>query len=217
MSTFKKNLPLFPEDLFRESRGRLYHESIAREKGYEVIAGADEAGRGPLAGPVVAAAVILPKDISLPGIKDSKKMTEKAREKAFSIINEKALSIGIGVVSHGFIDEFNILNASLKAMKRAVLSLDPEPDYILVDGIHKIPINIPQNCIKKGDQLSLSISAASVMAKVYRDNIMNSYHYIFPEYGFNKNKGYGTARHMEALNLYGPSLIHRLTFRGVKP
>lgn len=217
LNTSKKNLSLFPEDLIRESFDPLYHESMAREKGYELIAGVDEAGRGPLAGPVVAAAVIIPKDISLPGIKDSKKMTEKAREKAFSVINERAISIGIGVVSHSFIDESNILNASLKAMKRAVLSLEPAPDYILVDGIHKIPIITPQDCIKKGDQRSLSISAASIMAKVYRDNIMNSYHDIFPDYGFNKNKGYGTTRHLNALSQYGPCLIHRLTFRGVKP
>lgn len=217
MNTFKKNLSLFSEDLIRGSSDPLYHESMVREKGYELIAGVDEVGRGPLAGPVVAAAVIIPKDISLQGIKDSKKMTEKAREKAFALINQSALSIGVGVVSHRFIDELNILNASLEAMKQAVLSLEPAPDYILVDGIHKIPLFMPQTCIKKGDQLSLSISAASIIAKVYRDNIMRSYHDIFPEYGFNKNKGYGTSLHIKALNKHGPCLIHRLTFRRVKP
>jgi ribonuclease HII len=216
LNTIQKNLSLFPEDLIQGSFDPLYHESMARRKGYELIAGVDEVGRGPLAGPVVAAAVILPKEISIPGIKDSKKMTIKAREKAFDRINEAAVSIGVGVISHRIIDESNILSASLEAMKQAVLSLEPAPEYILVDGIHKIPLIMPQSCIKKGDQLSLSISAASIIAKVYRDNIMISYHDSYPEYGFNTNKGYGTSLHLEALRQYGPCFIHRLTFRGVK-
>ena len=142
-------------------------------------------------------------------------MSEKAREQAFQLINEEAIAIAIGVVSHRFIDQFNILKASLEAMKQAVLSLAPLPEYLFVDGIHKIPVSIPQRCVKKGDQIVLSISAASVMAKVYRDRIMRSYHEWLPEYGFFTNKGYGTASHLAALEQYGPSPIHRLTFRGV--
>lgn len=180
-----------------------------------MIAGVDEAGRGPLAGPVVAAAVIIPEGVSLAGVKDSKKMTEKARENAYSLIDQKALSVGIGVVSHRYIDESNILKASLEAMKQAVHSLDLTPEYILVDGIYEVPVTLPQKCLKRGDQISLSISAASVMAKVYRDRIMCSYGELFPEYGFHHNKGYGTAHHLVALQKYGPTPIHRLTFRGV--
>ena len=188
---------------------------MARKAGYGLIAGIDEAGRGPLAGPVVAAAVILGEDISLPGIKDSKKMTEKAREKAFPVIAQRAVAASIGVVSYGYIDRNNILKASLEAMKRAVLTLDPAPEYLLVDGVQGIPLSIPQKALKKGDQLSLSISAASVMAKVYRDRIMRSLHGLYPMYGFQQNKGYGTARHLTALREYGPSPVHRLTFRAV--
>lgn len=188
---------------------------MARKAGYGLVAGVDEAGRGPLAGPVVAAAVIMPEGKSLEGVKDSKQMTEKARDRAFSIIHDAAIAVGIGVVSHQFIDKFNILRASLEAMKRAVLSLDASPEYLLIDGIHAIPLPIPQKCLKKGDQLSLSISAASVIAKVYRDRIMRSYDERFPVYGFSTNKGYGTSKHMEALGKHGPTPIHRRTFRGV--
>lgn len=180
-----------------------------------MIAGVDEVGRGPLAGPVVAAAVILEAGSRLPGIRDSKKMTEKAREEAFPVIDSRAVAIGIGVVSNRFIDRFNILKASLEAMKRAVLALDPAPEFLLVDGIHGIPMPVPQKCLKKGDQRSLSISAASVMAKVYRDRIMRAFHMLFPVYGFLRNKGYGTAQHLAALQAYGSSPIHRRTFRGV--
>lgn len=193
----------------------MFYEDMARSEGYGLVAGVDEVGRGPLAGPVVAAAVIIQERITLPGIKDSKKMTEKARDRAFFLINEKALAVGIGVVSHSSIDRINILKASLKAMKQAVLSLAPAPDYILVDGIHNIPVSIPQKCLKKGDQLSQSISAASIIAKVYRDRIMCSFHELFPEYGFLQNKGYGTAHHRSVLRKYGPSPIHRMTFKGV--
>lgn len=209
------NLPLFPKRNISLQGDTLYYESLARKAGYGIIAGVDEAGRGPLAGPVVSAAVILAEDVSLSGVRDSKKMTEKAREKAFSVILEKAVAVSIGVVSHRYIDRFNILKASLEAMRRAVFCLDTTPEFILVDGIHGIPISIPQRCLKKGDQRSLSISAASVIAKVYRDSIMRSLHGRYPLYGFLKNKGYGTASHLTALKEYGPSPIHRLTFRGV--
>jgi len=209
------NLSLSPGSVTLKPVDPLFYESLAEKDGYALIAGVDEVGRGPLAGPVVAAAVIIPKGIILSGVKDSKKMTVKAREKACYVINKYSIAIGIGVVSHRAIDEFNILNASLEAMKRALLSLDPAPEYALIDGIHKIPVIIPQKCIKKGDQLSHSISAASIIAKVYRDRVMCSYHLSYPEYGFNKNKGYGTASHLAALRQYGPCPIHRLTFRGV--
>ena len=188
---------------------------MVRRDGFGLIAGVDEAGRGPLAGPVVAAAVIFPEKVELSGIRDSKAMTENSREKAFSVICEKALAISIGVISHRVIDEINILRASLEAMKRAVSTLDAGPDFILVDGIHKIPVPIPQKCLIKGDQICRSISAASIMAKVYRDRIMYSYHAIFPEYAFFKHKGYATTGHRLALKNHGPSPIHRLTFNGV--
>lgn len=193
----------------------LFFESQARESGFTAIAGVDEAGRGPLAGPVVAGAVILPAGVSLRDVKDSKKMTEKAREKAFSNISCTALAVGIGVVSHQIIDKKNILIASLEAMKRAVLALEPSPDFLLVDGIQGIALPTPQKSLKKGDQLSLSISAASVMAKVYRDRIMRAYDEQFPVYGFAQNKGYGTARHLEAIKRFGPCPVHRRTFKGV--
>jgi len=180
-----------------------------------VIAGVDEAGRGPLAGPVVAAAVIIPPGAVLEGVKDSKQMREDAREGAFSLIHKEALSVGIGVVSHRFIDQCNILKASQEAMKRAVSFLDPRPDFILVDGLHAIPLSIPQKRLKGGDQLSLSISAASVVAKVYRDRIMRAFHRQFPVYGFGNNKGYGTAKHLDAIRRFGPAPIHRRSFKGV--
>ena len=181
-----------------------------------MIAGVDEAGRGPLAGPVVAAAVMIPEGTSVEGVRDSKKMTAKARERAFDEILDAAIYVGIGVVSHGFIDQFNILKAALEAMKRAVLALEPAPDYLLVDGIQRVPVSMPQMPLKKGDQISHSISAASVMAKVYRDRIMRAYHGQFPEYGFFNNKGYGTAQHLRAIKEHGPCPIHRRTFRGVR-
>lgn len=182
-----------------------------------MVAGVDEAGRGPLAGPVVAAAVIMPEGVRLEGIKDSKMMTEKARNRAFSVINNEAFAVSIGVVSSNTIDKINILNASLEAMKLAISYLYPSPDFILVDGIHKIPTIIPQKCIIKGDQLSQTISAASIIAKVYRDRIMDSFHERFPLYGFGENKGYGTAEHRKALSRYGPTRIHRFSFKGVTP
>jgi len=211
----EKNLSLFPEFNTDRPFDPLLYESIAFENGYKIIAGVDEVGRGPLAGPVVAAAVILPKGLNLAGVKDSKKMTEKARIKAFSEINKAAVAIGIGVVPHSYIDEFNILKASLKAMKEAVSHLDTIPDFLLVDGIFEIPVSLPQRCIKKGDERSLSISASSIIAKVYRDSIMCSYHQYYPEYDFHKNKGYGTATHMKELKKHGPCPVHRLSFKGV--
>jgi len=215
--TPKDNLALFPESVVSRDLDTLFYESLVRKAGYRLIAGVDEAGRGPLAGPVVAAAVILPEAVLLEGVRDSKEMTENGREKAFSLIHEKALSVGVGVVSAEEIDRSNILQASLQAMKQAILSLDPQPDFCLVDGIHPVPVPIPYRCLKKGDRRSHSISAASVVAKVYRDRIMCSFHERFPVYGFSENKGYGTAQHLAALREQGACPIHRMTFRRVEP
>jgi ribonuclease HII len=210
-----KNLSLFPAPINPYTKDPFYYEGMARKAGYSLIGGVDEAGRGPLAGPVVAAAVIVPRGIELAGVRDSKKMTSKARDNAFPVIQCQALATGIGVVSSKYIDEFNILNASLEAMKRAVLALDPQPEFLLVDGIQEIPMPLAQRCLKKGDQLSRSISAASVLAKVYRDRIMRSYHDMYPVYGFDRNKGYGTREHLAALIQYGACPIHRFTFKRV--
>ena len=209
------NLPLFPQNPVPRELDVLYYESMLRASGYRLIAGVDEAGRGPLAGPVVAAAVILAQGTLLPGVRDSKQMTENAREDALSLIQEKALAVGVGVVSHRYIDRFDILKASLEAMKRAVLALDPAPDACLVDGIHTIPMSMAQRCIKKGDRLSHSVSAASIVAKVYRDRLMCAYHEQFPQYGFSEHKGYGTRRHLAAIREHGACPIHRRTFKGV--
>jgi ribonuclease HII len=215
--TPEDNLSLFPESVSSQDIDALFYESLVRKAGYRLIAGVDEAGRGPLAGPVVAAAVILPEGVVLEGVRDSKEMTENAREAAFPLIHEKALSVGVGVVSAEEIDKTNILQASLQAMKQAIISLDPRPDFCLVDGIHPVPVPIPYRCLKQGDRRSHSISAASVVAKVYRDRIMCSFHAKFPLYGFSENKGYGTARHLAALRKQGACPIHRMTFRGVEP
>ncbi len=213
--TPEDNLPLFPESDSSHDLDVLFYESLVRKAGYRLIAGVDEAGRGPLAGPVVAAAVILPEGVVLDGVRDSKEMTQGAREKAFPLIHEKALSISVGVVSAEEIDRINILQASLQAMKQAIVSLDQRPEFCLVDGIHPVPVPIPYRCLKKGDRRSHSISAASIVAKVYRDRIMWAFHEKFPVYGFSENKGYGTAQHLAALREQGACPIHRLTFRGV--
>ena len=210
-----ENLPLFTENLISSTLDPYFYEDTLRKVGYCVIAGVDEAGRGPLAGPVVAAAVTIPQGTELAGVQDSKKMSPKARQEAFSVIHRKAWGVGIGVVSHQYIDEFNVLKASLEAMRRAVLALASQPEFLLVDGIHKVPIAVPQQCLKKGDQICRSISAASVVAKVYRDRIMQAYSKMYPVYGFEKNKGYGTKQHLAALRQYGPSPLHRITFKGV--
>jgi len=192
-----------------------FYECQARSAGYSLIAGVDEAGRGPLAGPVVAAAVILREGAELVGVTDSKRMSERAREEAFPRIKGAAIGFSVSVVSSEEIDRINILQACRKAMRQAVAMLDPQPDCILIDGTHPVDLPIQQQCIIRGDQLCLSISAASVLAKVYRDSIMRSYDTLFPQYGFLSNKGYGTEGHREALKRCGPCRIHRLTFRRV--
>lgn len=195
----------------------LRFEQEAWSKGYQMIAGIDEAGRGPLAGPVVAAAVILPKDFSLPGINDSKQLPEKKRDEYFGIIKEKALACAWSEVDNHTIDKINILKASLLAMSLAISRLSQEPDFILVDGNQEIMIDLPQMAVVKGDCLSCSIAAASIVAKVVRDGIMNGFHQKFPEYGFDKHKGYATREHLEKLEKHGHCEIHRTTFRGVLP
>ena len=178
------------------------------------VAGIDEAGRGPLAGPVVAAAVILPKDIFLPFLNDSKKVTEKRRDVLFDEIKQNAIAYGIGIASNTLIDEINILQATYEAMREAINALEKTPDVLLVDAVHIPDINIRQVGIVKGDAKSVNIAAASILAKVTRDRIMVEYDKIYPEYGFASNKGYGTATHIAALKEVGPCAIHRKSFIG---
>jgi ribonuclease HII len=191
-------------------------EVEAARRGYRCVAGVDEAGRGPLAGPVVAAAVILPDGLILPGVDDSKKLTAALRDELFDTISREALAVGVGFGDHDLVDRINILQATLSAMRDAVLSLNTAPDYLLIDGISAVPISIAQRSIKKGDGLSFSIAAASIIAKVTRDRIMLEYDALYPGYGFAAHKGYGAASHMAAIAELGPSPIHRKTFRGVK-
>ncbi len=195
--------------------GFLLPEYSLYKKEYRYIAGIDEVGRGPLAGPVMAAAVVLPPYCELPGIDDSKKLTPLKREKLYVDIFEAALSVGIGRVDQVEIDKINILNASLKAMVIALKNLSCPVEYVLVDGIFPIATDISQMTLKKGDSKSVLIAAASVVAKVTRDKIMEAYHYQYPCYNFARNKGYGTREHLDALKKYGCSPLHRKTFRGV--
>jgi len=191
-------------------------ENAARQKGFHTIAGIDEAGRGPLAGPVVSAAVILPASCNLNGVDDSKRLTPKKRGALFGEIYRSAISVGVGVVGPGRIDEINILQASLLSMAMAVACLSPRPDCLLIDGIFKIDSDFPQTPITKGDSLSVSIAAASIIAKVTRDNMMEQYHSRYPQYGFAKHKGYPTKAHKAAIQEYGCTPIHRRSFKGVR-
>ncbi|MDD5344164.1 MAG: ribonuclease HII, partial [Smithella sp.] len=181
-------------------------------EGYQIIAGIDEAGRGPLAGPVVAAAVILPPGYLNSEIKDSKKLSAGKREELYEIINKEAVAIGMMVVDADIIDRVNILQATLQAMRDAVLELPASPDFLLIDGNQRIPILTPQKPIVKGDSLSISIAAASIIAKVSRDRIMEMYHRQFPQYNFQQNKGYGTKEHLDAIKKFGICKIHRKSF-----
>ena len=187
-------------------------ERRAHQLGYRSIAGIDEVGRGPLAGPVVAAAVILPPDYKNREIKDSKQLSAKKRESLSEIIRQDALSIGLGVVEAAVIDEVNIFQATLVAMKEATLNLSLTPDYLLIDGRNRIFVSIPQEAIVKGDTLSVSVASASIIAKVSRDRIMEIYDRQFPQYNFSKNKGYATAEHREAIKKHGHCKIHRRSF-----
>ncbi len=184
--------------------------------GYRAICGIDEAGRGPLAGPVVAAAVILPQDCSLPGLRDSKKISPRKREHFFEKISQTARSIGVGIVDHEMIDDINILQATYLAMQRGLEALHIPADYLLIDALKLSKVKLPQEGIIHGDDLSLSIAAASVIAKVTRDRLMLAYHERFPQYGFDRHKGYGTREHLQHIKNFGPCPIHRTTFRGVR-
>ena len=187
-------------------------EKLAYQKGYKFIAGVDEAGRGPLAGPVVAAAVIFPPFYSNSEINDSKQVSARKREELYEIINRDALAVGIGTADADTIDRINILRASLQSMREAVLELSLSPDFLLIDGLHKIPLKTPQSPLVKGDTLSVSIAAASIIAKVSRDRIMEMYHRQFPQYNFLRNKGYGTKEHRAAILEFGMCKIHRRSF-----
>lgn len=187
-------------------------EKQACSEGYKFIAGLDEAGRGALAGPVVAAAVILPPNYLNDQINDSKQLSARKRETVYAVIRKEAIAIGIGVADTDVIDGVNILQASLLAMREAVLDLSSPPDFILIDGLNRIPLASPQRTIVKGDALSVSIAAASIVAKISRDRIMEMYHRQFPQYNFLRNKGYGTKEHRLAIREFGFSKLHRKSF-----
>ena len=199
-----------------EERKRIWKlQEYERKYGqYTYICGIDEVGRGPLAGPVVAGAVILPKDCDILYINDSKKLTAVKREELYDEIMEKAVAAGIGMVSPQRIDEINILQATYEAMREAISKLEPAPDILLNDAVTIPEVTIPQVPIIKGDAKSISIGAASIIAKVTRDRLMVEYDQILPEYGFASNKGYGSAEHIEALRRLGPTPIHRNSFIG---
>lgn len=191
-------------------------EKKAFQKGFSRIAGIDEAGRGPLAGPVVSAAVIIPNFLQIPGVSDSKKLSPKQRDYLYEKIYDLAVSVGIGIVDPFEIDRINILQAALLSMAMAVENLDPQPDCLLIDGTFLISSVLPQEAIPKGDALSVSISAASIVAKVTRDRLMERYHHDYPQFGFSKHKGYPTKAHKKAIQRFGCCPIHRRSFKGVK-
>lgn len=187
-------------------------EDACKEEGYRLICGVDEAGRGPLAGPVCAAAVILPEHLEIPGLNDSKKLSDKRRRELFPIIQESALAYGIGFASPEEIDEINILQATFLAMRRAISQLHVTPDLALIDGNRETDFGVPCRTVVKGDSLSANIAAASVLAKVSRDDLMLKAAEAYPGYGFEIHKGYGTKAHYAALEEKGPCAIHRRTF-----
>lgn len=193
-----------------------FFERMYRDRGYRSIAGVDEVGRGPLAGPVVAAAVILPREGIGEELFDSKKISSKKREGLYESILSKALGVGVGTIGQEEIDLFNIFQATLKAMALAVKNLPLPPDFILIDGPQGLQLPVPQKPIRKGDQLSTSIAAASIIAKVTRDRMMMEWHQKYPQYNFAKHKGYGTKEHRGAIQKFGICELHRKTFRGVK-
>ncbi len=187
-------------------------ENDLYEKGYKLIAGVDEAGRGPLCGPVVAAAVILPENYKIEGVNDSKKLSEKKREMLYDKIINEAVAVGVGISDVDVIEEVNILNATKMAMKEAISKLSVKPDFVLIDGNQMIDINIEASTVVSGDAKSESIAAASIIAKVTRDRMLYDYDKVYPEYGFAKHKGYGTKAHIAAIKEYGLTPIHRPSF-----
>ena len=215
-SRYEKETEKLHQERLRIQNLYNYEESF-KKVGRLLVAGLDEVGRGSLAGPVVAAAVILPVDLFIPDIKDSKKLTPKKRIEICPEILKKAIDVGIGIVDSDVIDKINIAQATFLAMRKAIENLKNEPDQLLVDGF-KIPnIAIPQLALIKGEDKSISIAAASIVAKVYRDNLMINYDQEFPHYQFKKNKGYGTKAHFQALRKYHATRIHRKSFAGVLP
>ena len=194
----EKNMWQFEEELFAQ--------------GYKLVCGVDEAGRGPLAGPVCAAAVILPAHLEIPGLDDSKKLSDKRRRELFPIIKEQAIAYGIGLASHAEIDEINILQATFLAMERAIAGLQVKPEFALIDGNREKDFGLPVKTVVKGDSLSANIAAASVLAKVTRDMLMEEAAVEYPGYGFEIHKGYGTRAHYDALRQQGACAIHRMTF-----
>ncbi len=190
-------------------------ERALHREGYQHIAGVDEAGRGPLAGPVVAAAVILPVDCVVPGVTDSKQLSPNQRERLFDDIQRASTAVKVSCISNTVIDEVNILQATLLAMRNAVEQLLPPPDYVLVDGTQLPAISIPSQALPKGDSLSQPIAAASIIAKVTRDRIMADFDELYPQYGFRRHKGYGTMQHREAIARHGTCPIHRRSFKPV--
>lgn len=193
----------------------LFFERSARTSGFVRVAGLDEAGRGPLAGPVVAAAVILPEGLRIEGLTDSKQVAERDRDRLFEVIREQAVCFGIGIVPERTIDDVNILQATIIAMEHALQQLSPQPDYLLLDALTLPRVPLPQKPLVKGDCRSHSIAAASILAKVTRDRLMMDLHEKFPQYNFRKHKGYGTAEHLALLRRYGPCDAHRKTFQPV--
>ena len=187
-------------------------EDSCAAQGYRILCGVDEAGRGPLAGPVCAAAVILPEHLEIPGLNDSKKLTDKKRRELFPLIKEQAIAYGIGIATEGEIDEINILQATYLAMERAVAQLSVKPDLLLIDGNRAKDFGIPAKTVVKGDSLSASIAAASILAKVTRDDMMLELAETYPQYGFDIHKGYGTKAHYAALTEHGACQIHRKSF-----
>ena len=211
LASFRKKYEKHQQELARLEEILTYERGLW-EAGYDLVAGIDEVGRGPLAGPVVAAAVILPKECKIEGVNDSKKLSAKKREDLYDIILEKAVSYGIGVVSNERIDEINILQATYEAMREALSQLKPKAEYILADAVTIPMVSTPQRGIIKGDAKSMSIGAASIVAKVYRDRMMEAYEEVYPGYGFASNKGYGAAEHIEGIRKQGITPIHRKTF-----
>lgn len=207
----RKKIAAYEKEIQRTEEMKRYEKQYAS---YEYICGIDEVGRGPLAGPVVACAVILPKDCDILYLNDSKKLSAKKREELYDIIMERAVAVGLGFVGPERIDEINILQATYEAMRKAISELSVKPTLLLNDAVTIPGVDIEQVPIIKGDAKSVSIAAASIVAKVTRDRLMDQYDELMPEYGFASNKGYGTAVHMDAIRQFGPSSIHRMSFIG---
>ena len=210
IKSYKNKLKKYEEELIRIENMKKY-EKEAYSQGKTLIAGIDEVGRGPFAGPVVTASVILPKDCNILGINDSKKLSEEKRNELFKLIKEQAIEITINMEDNNVIDEINILQATIKSMTKNVHSFKNKPDYLIVDAVN-LDLNIPCIAMPKADEKSISVAAASIIAKVTRDEYMSQMHLIYPQYKFNINKGYGTKEHIEAIKKYGPCPIHRKSF-----